>query len=114
MKSHKNFIIVYLFLFFCYGTVFCSYNKILLRRQQGMYLVKSVIKTEQAISEAQCGSLCSRVSSCASVNYKKSGLNQGMCELNDKLVEECEENRRVNYEFDYLEVVKSVSEIATI
>ena len=70
---------------------------------------KTTYKKPTIIPSSLGGALCSRESSCVSINYKKSGLNKGKCELDDKLMEESEENRRKNCEYGYLELVSNVS-----
>ena len=92
---------------FRYETVFCFNNKVMFRRQEGTYLANNVIKTDKTSNEFECGALCSRESSCVSINYKKSGSDKGKCELNDKLMEAGQ--KQGNYEYDYLELVKWVS-----
>ena len=96
-------------LLLCYKTASCVRNEALFRREEGTYLAKSVIKAKQGVTKAECGINCSRESSCVSVNYKKSGIDQGKCELNDKLLEDCEENEKSDSEWDYFEIIQRVS-----
>ena len=60
------------------------------RRKVGKYLANYVIRTENTTSELECGIHCSGDSLCASVNYKTSGTNIGLCELNSKALDERE------------------------
>ena len=53
---------------------------------------------------------CVRHGSCASVNYKVSGLGRGMCELNDKAIPEASgTDEESNPEFVHLYIIKKVS-----
>ena len=105
MKLYQKItIILHVFVLWCHGV----YNNAVFRREGGTNLANNVINTKQRTSEAECGILCSKESSCVSVNYKKSGSDKGKCELNDKLMEDSEENKERNSEFDYLEIVQRV------
>ena len=88
--------------------VFCLSNKILLRRHEGMQLARGVFRTEETSSQKECASLCAGESSCFSVNYKKSGWDQGKCEMNNKLLNQSKQYLQNNTEFDYLEIVREV------
>ena len=76
-------------------------------KNEGKYLTNHVIETKQAESELECGLYCVADGSCASVNYKTSGIGKGRCELNSKTSDK--ETR--NSEFIHLVVVKEVSDI---
>ncbi len=54
------------------------------RKTAGKFLANYVIQAKEASSESECGIYCSRNKRCASVNYKTSGINKGLCELNSK------------------------------
>ena len=88
-----------------YATVFCFYKKVMFRRQEGTFLADNVIRTDKTSNEFECGAICSKESTCVSINYKKSGSDKGKCELNNKLMEDSEANRRMDREYDYLELV---------
>ena len=84
----------------------CSGNvQALFKRKENTYLANHVIRTEQSGSELQCAAFCSRESLCVSVNYKISGEKQGMCELNNKLLEDSIKNQRIIPEFVFLQMV---------
>ena len=53
--------------------------------------------------------MCARDNSCVSVNYKKSGEDQGRCELNNKLLSDSKENAFDNEEFDNIGIIERVS-----
>ena len=81
------------------------------------YLANHVMETKQAESEMECAMHCVSNESCASVNYKTSGLNKGLCELNTKRrPSEMAEGHEVsqNSEFNYLFKIKAVSGIETV
>ena len=79
-------------------------------RTEGKYLANNVIRTEQTASELDCAALCSRESSCESVNYKMSGKKKGLCELNSKTLEAgSEEDEREISEFINLRIIDRVS-----
>ena len=83
------------------------------RRNEQQYLSNHVIETKQADSELECGLYCVADGSCASVNYKTSGINKGRCELNSKTLQEASDEKTYNPQFTHLAVVKRVS-IASI
>ena len=78
------------------------------QRKEGKYLANNVLKTQQTASELDCAGLCSRERSCVSVNYKKSGENQGLCELNTKTLEDSKENVVEMSGFINLQIIKRV------
>lgn len=53
-------------------------------RKIGKYLANHVVERKHAVSEPECGVYCVSDGSCASVNYKSSGVDEGLCELNSK------------------------------
>ena len=79
------------------------------KRKEGKYLANSALRMEQTDNELECGALCSREMFCVSANYKNSGENQGMCELNNRTLEESQEDGEEMPEFTYLGIVKWVS-----
>ena len=89
--------------------VFCFSSKILFREHEGKYLAGSVFKIENTSSQEECTSLCAGESCCFSVNYKKSGWDQGRCEMNNKLLNQSKQYLQNNTEYDYVEIVREVS-----
>ena len=53
------------------------------KRKTGKYLPDSVITTKYAESELECSMYCTSIDACLSVNYKASGVDQGLCQLNN-------------------------------
>ena len=86
----------------------CNKQAYFLRKEQ-KYLANHVIETKQADSELECGIHCVADGSCASVNYKSSGVDKGRCELNDKTIREVSDEETHNPDFVHLVVVKRVS-----
>ena len=83
----------------------------LFKQREGEYLANSVIRTEQTGGIFECGSLCARENDCMSVNYKKSGGNRGLCELNNSTLDNSKrENRKKVPAFINLWILKSVSQ----
>ena len=78
-------------------------------RIEQKYLSNHVIKIKQADSELECGIYCVADGSCASVNYKISGIGKGRCELNNRTLQEASDKETYNPEFTHLAVVKRVS-----
>ena len=58
------------------------------KRKTGQYLPDSVITTKYAESERVCSMHCTRLDACLSVNYKASGVDQGLCQLNNRTTSE--------------------------
>ena len=58
------------------------------RRKTGQYLPDSVITTKYAEGERVCSMYCTRLDACLSVNYKDSGVDQGLCQLNNSTTSE--------------------------
>ncbi len=52
-------------------------------RKTGKFLPDSVIATKYAESELECSMHCTSHDACLSVNYKTSGVDQGLCQLNN-------------------------------
>ena len=73
------------------------------------YLANHVIETKHAESELDCGTHCIRKESCASVNYKTSGVGKGLCELNSKPSQDEISERLHKPEFNRLIIVRKVS-----
>ncbi|CAB4036080.1 Hypothetical predicted protein, partial [Paramuricea clavata] len=58
------------------------------KRNTGKYLRDSVITTKYAESELECSMHCASIDACLSVNYKASGVDQGLCQLNNRITSE--------------------------
>ena len=96
-------------LFLVFVLAECS-KQAFFRIHKQKYLADHVIETKQAESDFQCGLLCARHGSCASVNYKTSGIGKGRCELNSKTNQEITDNDETrNHEFNHLVIIKPVS-----
>ena len=80
-------------------------------RDDEKYLANHIMETKQADSELECGMHCVTDGSCASVNYKTSGVGKGLCELNDKTLQQAPDEGTLNPEFTHLAVVKPVRKI---
>ncbi len=77
------------------------------KRKTGKFLPDSVIATKYAESELECSTHCTRLDACLSVNYKASGVKQGLCQLNNKT--HSEKLRLVSDEkFVHFSVIKRV------
>ena len=86
----------------------CKEQAYFLRDKQ-KYLANHVIETKQADSELECGIHCVADESCASVNFMTSGIGKGLCELNNKTLQDTSNEKTHNPEFIHLAVVKRVS-----
>ena len=71
----------------------------------------SCIETKQADSELECGLYCVADGSCASVNYKTSGISKGRCELNNETLQETSDEGTHNPEFTHLGKIAKVCKI---
>ena len=69
------------FVFIGYGI---AMEHAIFTRKTGQFLPDSVIVTKYAASELECSMHCTSNDACFSVNYKTSGVNQGLCQLNNK------------------------------
>ena len=97
--------------FFSVSVVYatCSHD-VLFHRHRGKYLLNSVIRTVHAETESECGIYCSRDDACVSVNYKTTGKDRGLCELNHKTFTDASSNSAERKEFNYLEILRKVWE----
>ena len=88
----------------------CLIEQAIFRRKEQTYLANHVIKTKQAKTELECGMHCIAYGLCASVNFKTSGIGKGLCELNNKTLQEISdaELNRKNHEFNHLYKIKKV------
>ncbi|XP_028396184.1 uncharacterized protein LOC114520158 [Dendronephthya gigantea] len=81
----------------------CLTESAVFRIHAKKYLANHVIDTKQAESEFECGLHCVRKESCASVNYKISGIGKGRCELNNDAIQETSNgDEETNPEFNHL------------
>ena len=88
----------------------CSINELMFRKVAKRYLANHVIDAKQAGSELECGMYCTIHGSCISANYKTSGSGKGLCELNDKTLQEVSENdKKTKSEFSHLYFVKPIA-----
>ena len=80
-------------------------------KSEQKYLKNHVMETRQADSELKCGFYCAKNKSCKSINYKTSGVGKGLCELNNKTIEETSDvdDKIDNPEFNHLAVIERVS-----
>ena len=76
---------VHFFAFIGYGV---SMKHAVFKRKTGKYLRDSVITTKYAESELVCSMHCTSIDACLSVNYKASGVDQGLCQLNNSTTSE--------------------------
>jgi hypothetical protein len=94
----------------------CSIKQAFFLIKEQKYLANHVIETKQAESELQCSMHCVGVGSCVSINYKTSGIGKGLCELNNKTLQEIsdtDENMQ-NHEFNHLYIMKKVRTLRTL
>ena len=81
-------------------------------RKVKKYLANHVIESTQTNNELECAMYCIRHGSCASANYKVSGLGKGLCELNDKTLHEVSDSDEATKpEFNHLYIIKKVSKL---
>ena len=80
----------------------------LFRRRAGKYLANYVIHTETVENEFNCVTYCVDHITCASVNYKTSGNDKGLCELNSEAIDDSTNEGTDNSEYDYLEKVRKI------
>ena len=73
------------------------------------YLANHVIESTHTNDDLECAMYCVRHESCASVNYKVSGLGKGLCELNNKTIHEASgSDEETKFEFNHLYIIKKV------
>ena len=85
----------------------CSIRQGLFRVEKQKYLPDHVIETTNARSGLECGIYCLENESCASVNYKTFGINDGLCELNRETRRDADEILN-NPEFEHIYVIERV------
>jgi hypothetical protein len=76
---------VQVFAFIGYGV---TMKHAIFKRKTGQYLPDSVITKKYAESELECSMHCTSIDACLSVNYKASGEDQGLCQLNNSTTSE--------------------------
>ena len=81
------------------------------QRKEKTYLPNHVYERKQTDSQLACCLSCVRNESCASVNYKTSGIGKGLCELNKKAIQERSEveGKIRDPEFNFLAKIMQVS-----
>jgi hypothetical protein len=77
-------------------------------RHRGKYLRNHVIRTTIAMTESDCAVYCLKDEECASVNYKTTGENLGLCELNNTTLSEACTYSEDNQEFNNLQILQRV------
>ena len=94
----------------------CSIREAFFRLNKSKYLANHVIETRQAKTMLECGIQCFRHESCVSVNYKISGIGKGLCELNNKTLEENDDHDEgVDHpDFSHLHIIKTVRRIRAL
>lgn len=82
----------------------CTIKQAKFRRSIQQYLANHVFQRKQTGSELECSMYCSSDESCTSVNYKISGIDKGLCELNSKTLKEMSDAGGImnNPEFNHL------------
>ncbi|XP_028417794.1 uncharacterized protein LOC114542445 isoform X1 [Dendronephthya gigantea] len=91
-----------------------EFQQAIFRRYEKRLLANHVIERKQADSELECGLHCVGHESCASVNYKTSGIGKGLCELNKRKTQETSDvDEQTNPEFNHLAVDSSLSSSPT-
>ena len=107
--SVRNFLLVLIALATC--LVQCSEN-VLFRKNKETYLPNHVIETKKARYDMECALFCVRRASCTSINYKTSGVGEGLCELNNDIPQQnsTEEDHKTYRlaEFTHLQIIKKV------
>ncbi|XP_028413647.1 uncharacterized protein LOC114536500 [Dendronephthya gigantea] len=85
-------------------------KQVVFRKYEQKYLQNHVIETKQAEFEFDCGLICARHKSCASINYKTSGIGKGRCELNNKTHQDITDDDKTSTpEFNHLVIIKPLS-----
>ena len=89
-------------------------DKVLFLKETNLRLKGSVLKTVHAKDQFECIVFCSKESSCVSVNFKHTGLDQESCELNSKTFNESEPKKCLKHpQYNYLEMVEKVRTVYT-
>ncbi|CAB4021512.1 Hypothetical predicted protein, partial [Paramuricea clavata] len=86
----------------------CLVEQAIFHTKEQTYLANHVIQTKQAETELECNMHCVADGSCASVNYKTSGIGKGLCELNSETLEETSDadGSLHNPEFNHLYIIE--------
>ncbi|XP_028396022.1 uncharacterized protein LOC114520024 [Dendronephthya gigantea] len=101
MKSLGVSVVLYLLGFHFLRSGICE-KQTFFHRKTGKYLPDSVITSRYAGSSMECSIYCTRTEGCVSVNYKASGQDEGLCELNNNTI--TEKTTVDNDEFVYLSI----------
>jgi hypothetical protein len=88
----------------------CSIKQPIFHINKQKYLANHVIETKQAGSELECGIYCVANELCESVNYKTSGIGKGLCELNNKTLQDTSDVDEIirNSEFNHRYIIEKV------
>ncbi len=82
------------------------------RKKVGKYLANYVIRSKVTAGELECMMYCSNEGMCASVNYKPSGTDEGLCEINSKSLGERAADKNTplleSADFNHLHIIKRV------
>ncbi|XP_028403162.1 uncharacterized protein LOC114525901 [Dendronephthya gigantea] len=103
MKVFQKFAVS--FIVFVLALSDCS-KEAVFRINKQKYLANHTIEINQTEFEFECGLLCARHESCASINYKTSGEDKGRCELNNKTNED-DDDEKTDHEYNHLVMIKS-------
>jgi hypothetical protein len=88
----------------------CLVEQAIFHTKEQTYLANHVIQTKQAETELECGMHCVADESCASVNYKTSGIGKGLCDLNSKTLQDISDadGSLYNAEFNHIYIIEKV------
>lgn len=89
-------------------------NNVLFHRITGRYLGDHIIETLKTKCEIECGANCLNEAECVSVNFKVTGNDKGLCELNSKTLDEIEDGGQNAPEYIYLGIIQRVTIIILI
>ena len=101
-------------LIFIAKLVICLGEQAVFRKSAQKYLENHVIETRHANTEMECSLYCLKNASCASVNYKISGIEKGLCELNNKTFEQISDyagTMKDDPEFNHIYIIRKVQRL---
>ena len=78
----RNMLLILLQFWFIFQSISATKQAVFLRKT-GQFLADSEITRRHAESEVECSVYCTIHKRCVSVNYKVSGPDQGLCQLNN-------------------------------
>ena len=85
----------------------CLDRQAVFRKSGQKYLENHVVETKHADTDLECRMYCLRNTLCASVNYKISVIDKGLCELNNKTCDVAEAMTH-NPEFNHFYIIEKV------